>query len=70
MGVFHAKGWVVAEKFAPSLESLSSLGFEERNLGCAGNFVGMSRTPEVCAKEVRPHFFVPYQRKFAENFNL
>ena len=27
---------VVAEKFAPSLESLSSLGFEEGNLGCPG----------------------------------
>ena len=36
---------VVAEKFMPSLESLSSLGFEERNLGCPGNFAGMSRTP-------------------------
>ena len=36
---------VVVEKFVPSLESLSSLGFEERNLGCPGNFAGMSRTP-------------------------
>ena len=36
---------VVAEKVVPSLESLSSLGFEERNLGCPGNFTGMSRTP-------------------------
>ena len=36
---------VVAEKFVPSLESLSSLGFEERNLGCPGNFAGISRTP-------------------------
>ena len=35
---------VVAEKFVPSLESLSSLGFEERNLGCPGNFAGMSQT--------------------------
>ena len=35
---------VVAEKFVLSLESLSSLGFEERNLGCPGNFAGMSRT--------------------------
>ena len=44
---------VVAEKFVPSLESLSSLGFEERNLGCPGNFAGMSRIPggvqKVCA---------------------
>ena len=54
---------VVAEKFAPSLESLSSLGFEERLLGCPGNFSGMSRTPggvqKVCAKKVRAHFSFP-----------
>ena len=54
---------VVAEKFVPSLESLSSLGFEERNLGCAENFAGMSRTPggvqKVCAKKVRAHFSFP-----------
>ena len=41
--------------FMPSLESLSSLEFEERNLGCPGNFAGMSRTrggvPKVCAKK-------------------
>ena len=36
---------VVAEKFVLSLKSLSSLGFEERHLGCPGNFAGMSRTP-------------------------
>ena len=51
---------VVAENFVPSLESLSSLGFGERNLGCPGNFAGMSRTPggvqKVCAKKVRAHF--------------
>ena len=35
---------VVAERFVPSLESLSALGFEERNLGCPGNFAGTSRT--------------------------
>ena len=44
---------VVAKNFVLSLESLSSLGFEERNLGCPGNFAGMSRTPggvqKVCA---------------------
>ena len=54
---------VVAEKFVPSLESLSSLGFEERNLGRPGNFAGMSRTPggvqKVCAKKVRAHFSFP-----------
>ena len=44
---------VVAEKFVPSLESLSSLGFEERNLGCPGNFAGVQK---VCAKKVRAHF--------------
>ena len=55
---------VVAEKFAPSLESLSSLGFEEFNLGCPGNFAGMSRTPggvqkSLCRKKVRAHFSFP-----------
>ena len=53
---------VVAEKLAPSLESLS-LGFEERNPGCPGNFAGVSRTPgdvqKVCAKRVRAHFLFP-----------
>ena len=42
------------------LESLSSLGFEERNLGCPENFAGISRTPaglqKVCAKKVCVHF--------------
>ena len=51
---------VVAEKFVPSLESLFSLGFEGRNLGCPGIFAGMSRTlggvQHVCAKKVRAHF--------------
>ena len=54
---------VVAEKFVPSLGSLSSLGFEERNLGCPGNFAGMSRTPGVfkrlCKQKVRAHFSFP-----------
>ena len=31
---------VVAKNFVLSLESLSSFGFEERNLGCPGNFAG------------------------------
>ena len=63
------RGWglpregVVAEKFVPSLESLSSLGLEQRNLGCAGNFAGISRTPggvqKVCEKSTFA-FFVPY----------
>ena len=51
---------VVAENFVPALESLSSLGFEKRNLGCPGNSAGMSRTPggvqKVCAKKLRAHF--------------
>ena len=54
---------MVAKKFVPSLESLSSLGFEGRNLGCPGIFAGMSRTPgdvqKVCAKEVCVHFSFP-----------
>ena len=55
---------VVAENFVPALETLSSLGFEERNPGCPGNFAGMSRTlggvQKVCAKKTSCAFFVPY----------
>ena len=54
---------VVAENFVPSLKSLSSLGFEERNPGCPRNFAGMSRTPggvqKLRAKKVRAHFSLP-----------
>ena len=54
---------VVAENFVPALETLSSLGFEERNPGCPGNFAGMSRTPggvqKVCAKKTSCAFSVP-----------
>ena len=54
---------VVAENFVPTLETLSSLGFEERNPGCPGNFAGMSRAPggvqKVCAKKLRAHFSFP-----------
>ena len=54
---------VVAENFVPALESLSSLGFEQKNLGCPGNFAGMSRTPggaqKVCAKKLCAHFSFP-----------
>ena len=61
-GGLPCKG-VVAEKFVSSLESLSSLAFEERNLGSPGNFGGMSRTPggvrKVCAKKSSCAFFVP-----------
>ena len=50
----------------PSLESLSSLGFEGRNLGCPGIFAGMSRTPggvrKVCAEKSSCAFFVPYRQ--------
>ena len=58
---------VVAENFVPALETLSSLGFEERNPGCPGNFAGMSRTPggvrKVCAKKLRAHFSFPNQTR-------
>ena len=47
---------MVAEKFVPSLESLSSLGFEGMNLGCPGNFAGMSRTPGGVQKVVPKKF--------------
>ena len=54
---------VVDENFVPALETLSSLGFEERNPGCPGNFAGMSQTPggvqKVCAKKLRAHFSFP-----------
>ena len=54
---------MVVENFVPSLESLSSLGFEERNLGCPGNFARVSRTPggvqKACAKKVRAHLLFP-----------
>ena len=54
---------VVAEKFVPSLESLSSLGFEEKNLGYPGNFAGMSLTfggvQKARAKKLRAHFSFP-----------
>ena len=54
---------VVAETFVPALETLSSLGFEERNPGYPGNFAGMSQTPggvqKVCAKKLRAHFSFP-----------
>ena len=36
---------VGVEKFVPSLKSLISLVFEGGNLGCPGNFAGMSGTP-------------------------
>ena len=45
--------------------SSALLGFEERNLGCPGNFAGMSRTPggvqKVRAKKLRAHFLFPKQ---------
>ena len=54
---------VVAEKFVPSLESLSSLAFEDRNLGCPGNFAGMSGTlGDVGQKKVCAHFSCPIHR--------
>ena len=47
---------VVAENFVPALESLSSLGFEERNLGCPGNFARMSWTPGGVQKFAQKNF--------------
>ena len=62
---------VVAENFVPALETLSSLGFEERNPGCPGNFAGMSWTPggvqKVCAKKLRAHFSFPNSREFIDS---
>ena len=54
---------VGVENFVPALETLSSLGFEERNPGCPGTFAGMSRTPggaqKLRAKKLRAHFSFP-----------
>ena len=54
---------VGVKKFLPSLESMSSLGFEGRNLVCPGNLAGMSRTPggvqKVCANKLCAHFSAP-----------
>ena len=65
-GSFTQRGG--GRKVVPYLESLSSLGFEERNLGCPGNFAGMSRTPggvqKVCAEKAREHFTFPTPRLF------
>ena len=47
---------MVVEKFVPSLESLSSLGLEGRNLGRPGNFAGMSRTLGVFKQFVQKKF--------------
>ena len=47
---------LVAEKFVPSLESLSSLGFEERNLGCPGNFARISGPLGVFKRLVQKKF--------------
>ena len=70
VGVFHAKGWWPKSSCPPS-KSLSSLGFEERNLGCPGNFAGMSRTPggvqKVCAKKVCAQFSCPTQGRQMNN---
>ena len=47
---------VVANKFVLSLESLSSLGFAERNLGCPGNLPGCPRPLGVFKKFVQKKF--------------
>ena len=61
---------VGVKKFAPSLESVFSLGFEGGNLGCPRNFGGMSRTfggvQKVCAKKVRVHLSFPKSPPFLE----
>ena len=72
MGWWFSCEGVVAAKF--SLESLSSLGFEEMNPGCPGNFAGMSQTPggvqKVCAKKVRARFSFPTQGEAAPRPSL
>ena len=50
--------------------NFATLGFEERNLGCPGNFAGMSRIPggvqKMCAKKVRAHFSLPILNNFSD----
>ena len=48
---------VVVEKFAPSLESLSSFSFEGRNLGDVPDPWGCSKS--LCTKKVCAHFSFP-----------
>ena len=54
-GVLLREG-VVAEEFVPSLESLFSLGFEGRNLGCPEIFAVVSWTPGGVQKLVQKKF--------------
>ena len=57
---------VVAEKFVRSLESLSSLGFVERNLGCPREFcrdVGPLGVFKKFVQKVRAHFLFPISGK-------
>ena len=65
---------VAVKKFVSSLKSLSSLGFEDRNLRCPGNFAGMSRTPggcseSSCAKKVCGHYLCNEVPAIAENIS-
>ena len=54
--------------------NLSSLGFEERNLGYVGIFAGMSRTPggvrKVRAKKARAHLSFPKSGTWVDNFHM
>ena len=63
MGGGLSREGVGVEKLAPSLENLSSLGLEGRNLRCPVNFAGMFRTlggvQKVCARKVSAHFSAP-----------
>ena len=52
---------VVVDKFVPSLESLFSLGFEGRSLGCPENFAGMSPTPGSVQEVVHNKFVLILQ---------
>ena len=58
---------VVAKKFVLSLESLSSLDFGERSLGCPGNFCRDIPDPCGCSKSLCKNSlcasFVPYKQE-------
>ena len=62
MGWGLPRDGVVAEKFVPSLESLSSLGLEERNLDVPGILPGRDvpdpcGCSKVCGKKKFVRFF-------------
>ena len=59
---------MVAEKFVLSLETLSSLGFEERSLVCPGNVAGCPGSLGVFKKFVPKKFVRIFRSLSSEDF--